>query len=314
MEVYRTEDNTVAKYVHDDGSETAIKSVPTCVDGDFVLGDQAPNKYAIFISSSVGCPIKCKFCYLTSKKCSYHKLEIQDILKNVIDAIDEETKHNPELKNKYVKISWMGMGEAFLNIPLVSVATIELVDYIISKGYALGLDGVDIGTTMPVISDLNLSNLDKLKTSLIGYKRNPANENDRSVVRVFYSLHSPNQEIRNSLIPSSELVINAMDYLERINALGIDVIMHQIFLKDINDNQLDNIIGLCNLHKDFELRVLRFNKCPNTKYDETDNFKEIIERLKTTVPKLKFQVSVGSEILSACGQFIISKIIEEHND
>ena len=78
FDVYRTEDGTVSKYIHEDGSETAIKLVkstqnvlnPITNTMDKVESDR--NKYSIFISCSVGCFMKCKFCHLTlknSKRC-----------------------------------------------------------------------------------------------------------------------------------------------------------------------------------------------------------------------------------------------------
>lgn len=61
LEIFRTEDGTVTKFIHSDGSETAIKAVPsqsTFIDKetgtvDIRLTDR--NKYSIFISSSTGC-------------------------------------------------------------------------------------------------------------------------------------------------------------------------------------------------------------------------------------------------------------------
>lgn len=54
MEVYRTINGHVAKYVHDDGSETAIKTIPPGEVGCGGYGSIG-NKYNIFISTSVGC-------------------------------------------------------------------------------------------------------------------------------------------------------------------------------------------------------------------------------------------------------------------
>ena len=50
MEVYRTTDGAVAKYVHNDGSETAIKTTPIVEYGG-VYG-KVTNKYNVFISTS----------------------------------------------------------------------------------------------------------------------------------------------------------------------------------------------------------------------------------------------------------------------
>lgn len=117
MEIYRTKDNLVLKYIHNDGSETAIKNVPSCDNEiNFLTGDIVPvakdrNKFSVFISSSVGCHVGCKFCYLTVKKYPYHQLTKEQIIDNTKKAIIDAVNSNPELENKYVKLSFMGMGD-----------------------------------------------------------------------------------------------------------------------------------------------------------------------------------------------------------
>lgn len=76
MENFISEEKTVTKYVHEDGSETAIKHWGSCQqivnplnqEMETVLNDR--NKYTIFISTTRGCFMECKFCHLTMKSCS----------------------------------------------------------------------------------------------------------------------------------------------------------------------------------------------------------------------------------------------------
>ena len=117
MQILRTEDNLVTKFINDDGSETAIKTVKsienikteTSVDTVEVERD----KYSIFISVTNGCEFRCSFCYLTMKNASFKALSAEEILENLKNALSEEILHKPDLKDKYVKLSWMGMGDAF---------------------------------------------------------------------------------------------------------------------------------------------------------------------------------------------------------
>jgi len=56
-----------------------------------------------------------------------------------------------------------------------------------------------------------------------------------------------------------------------------------------------------------ELRVLRYNTCEVSTYiHESDNFKNIIKRLMEVHPHIKVQVSAGSEVKAACGQFLVT--------
>jgi hypothetical protein len=82
----------------------------------------------------------------------------------------------------------MGMGDCFLGLEKTYNVTKYVLEHVITKGLAKGLDGVDLGTTFPKkYSDLTF--LTKLNTYLQKYTRNPFNKKDRSPLRVFYSLH-----------------------------------------------------------------------------------------------------------------------------
>lgn len=116
FDIFRTEDNTVSKYIHDDGSETAIKMVKSVqnifnpLTNEIESRESDRNKYSVFISSSVGCFMKCKFCHLTLKNSEFIKLEEDQIFNNLKEAIQDSIHHNPDLKSKFIKLSWMGMG------------------------------------------------------------------------------------------------------------------------------------------------------------------------------------------------------------
>ena len=53
-----------------------------------------------------------------------------------------------------------------------------------------------------------------------------------------------------------------------------------------------------------ELRILRYNECDNSPYKESDKFDYIVKYFHDNLSKVKYQISAGSEIKAACGQFI----------
>jgi adenine C2-methylase RlmN of 23S rRNA A2503 and tRNA A37 len=53
-----------------------------------------------------------------------------------------------------------------------------------------------------------------------------------------------------------------------------------------------------------ELRVLRYNDSNNSELKESKKICSAIEELKNSDLKFKYQVSAGSDISAACGQFI----------
>lgn len=314
MEVYRTKDGQVSKFVHDDGSETAIKTVSSCANvydketGKIVPIDVEREKFSLFISSSVGCPVGCKFCYLTVKNFPYHKLTKNQIVENTIDALVEEVQHKPELRDKYLKLSWMGMGDAFILHPLDLVnGTQEMVGYLTENNYVKGLDGVDISTVFPTPMKRTgwPHYLGELNDSLMArFRRNPHSA-QRSALRIFYSLH------HKDLIPRRESEWADLNKLEEFSYwYGVDLITHHMFLEGINDSKadIDRIQVLIDrVCPGAELRILRYNECPNSPYKEAVNFDELVKYASEVLPKVKYQVSAGSEIKAACGQFLCIK-------
>jgi adenine C2-methylase RlmN of 23S rRNA A2503 and tRNA A37 len=91
---------------------------------------------------------------------------------------------------------------------------------------------------------------------------------------------------------------------------GVDVILHQLFLEGVNDTEHDLRqikAGIDCLIPDTELRVLRFNECENSSYKESKNFDDLVKRYSDVLPKVKYQISAGSEIKAACGMFLMGE-------
>lgn len=324
MEVLVNKDKNVYKFVHLDGSETAIKYVSSCS-----CEEKERNKYSIFVSSSVGCQHSCKFCYLTTKEIKYKSLSEEQILNNLKEAIEYFINENPKLKDYYVKLCWMGMGEdGIIKTDLLKNVTLEILEYIIDiKKYAKGLDGVDVSTIIPNNSNfIVFFDLIDLNKELTKYELNPNNDimvnvdyssskkyNNRSIVRLFYSLHSANIETRQKIIPNSYPLNHAISLLELLN-LEINIIFHHFFIKDVNDSdsEIEELIKMLNginkTFKYFEFRILRLNSCEKLNYIESEKFNQNVEKIKKYVKVFKVQVSAGSEIKAACGQFLMKNL------
>ncbi len=328
LEIYRTEDGTVTKFIHKDGSETAIKAVPsqsTFVDketGEIDIRLTDRNKYSIFISSSTGCYMKCPFCHLTIKDSIYKKLDTVGVLQNIKDALKDEIHIRPELKNRFVKICWMGMGDAINQPEMVHDVTMELMDWIMDRGYAAGLDSVDVSTVMPNVDPRWIGIFAHLNNALTKYPLNPdtamveqaemathSTYTDRSLFRLFYSLHSAIQTTREKMVPNSTPLATAIQKLKRVQDSGVSVLFHQLFVEGLNDrdNEIDALVEFMNANfHDNELRILRYNFCDKSPYKEWESIiKDIGTRLKSH-DKIKIQTSAGSEVQAACGQFLVA--------
>lgn len=332
MEDFRSDDNLVGKYIHADGSETAIKCVSSCdtvrdpATGRLHRNTVDRRKYSIFVSSSVGCYMSCNFCYLTLKRSRYGKLKKDRIVANLKEAVVAEFAANPEVRDRYVKLNWMGMGEDHLRNPeRTAEITLEMLDWLIAEGYALGLDGVDIATVLPPkLPESWIPTLQALDAALARYPLNPANRQavhasngyvgyvNRSRLRLFYSLHSAVQETRDRMIPRALPLSEALQALKGFSKNDrYNLIFHHMFIAGQNDAPAE-VEALLSLVRDaelkpFEFRILRYNACDNSPFHETSGFDAIVERLAAEIPRLKVQISTGTEVRAACGQFIVTQ-------
>lgn len=329
MESFITDDGTVAKFIHDDGSETAIKVVKSCSNfqdpdtGRIETEWVDRNKYSVFISASLGCYMKCKFCHLTIKDSSYAKLQTAQVVANVKEAIEAEIQRKPEMRDRYVKLCWMGMGDAVNQPAMVHDATLELMEWLMSNGYTRGLDCVDLSTVLPRVDDAWIERFRALNEALASYPVNPDSfrieqaevstqktYEHRSRFRLFYSLHSAIQATREVMVPKAMALAEAIPRLQRFTADGgPNLLLHTVFVEGLNDGagEVDAMLGLLKTHfPENELRVLRYNFCDRSPYREMDTIDLAVSRIAQEHSALKVQTSAGREVAAACGQFLVA--------
>lgn len=325
MESYHTDDGSVGKFIHDDGSETAIKVVNSCSNfideaGHVQLSWVDRNKYAVFISASLGCYMACPFCHLTIKDSRYQKLQSQQVASNIKEALLFEMERRPGMRDRFVKLCWMGMGDAISQPEMVHDVTLEIMDWIMTNGYAKGLDCVDLSTVLPPVSNGWEQWFVRLNLALQKYPLNPENAKmeqaqlstrtvyeQRSRFRLFYSLHSAIQATRDKMVPRAMPLSKAVPSLKAFSQMGPNLLLHQLFVENLNDTQEEVAALQALLAENFpaqELRVLRYNFCDRSPFKEWDHIDEAVSRLIGTHKNLKVQVSVGKEVAAACGQFL----------
>lgn len=313
VEIYKNNTNDVIKYIHANGAETTLKTVPTCVDVDASVCENK-NKAVLFISVSTGCQQNCKFCYLTAKKYPYKRLLESTIIRSCIEVIQASKK---TLKDKYLKISFMGMGDVFISGNDMNDIVKKVFLYAYGNKYILGIDGVDICTSYPDVDNKNIyEEIKRLEKSIFyldipfnpyyNYTSKKTKDNkERTPVRLFISLHSLDNRIRQYLMPNTSSIAKI---LREINEVDIDIIFHYLLFDGINDSmeEIDLLLEYFKTDQmvDHELRMLRYNSCPNLDLKESEIVEQSIEILKQSELKFKYQLSTGSEISAACGQFL----------
>ena len=334
QETFISDDDLVLKTIHKDGSETSIKTVSSCdtirnpVTGKLDFNNVERNKYSVFASSSRGCFMNCNFCYLTIKECDYNKLEENQILQNLKDAVIAQMKHKPETKDMYIKLCWMGMGEDQIIRPERTYKiTKKFLEWIMENEYAVGVDGVDLATVMPNIqSNIWTSCFKGIDELVATFPVNPNNKFkvhgqgmpanaeyiNRSPFRLFYSLHSGIQETRDKIIPNAMPLEKSIPMLKEYSQNNFrNVIFHHMFMENQNDSdaEVDVFLSLIDRYDlyNYEFRILRYNHCDNATFGESKQFEKIIDKIVGNIPFLKVQISTGTEVRAACGQFIVKQ-------
>ena len=311
FKVFRSDDGLVSKYTHGDESETSIKVVPskdTTLDAKVRINDR--GKYTVFISSSKGCYLSCGFCDLTISKVPYRKLDMGSVLSNLKESLLEKVKFNPDIKKRYIKLSWMGMGDALSNPEMVYEVSIAYLKWVMDNNLAAGLDSVDLSTSFAKVGGNWVNVFSDLNKELIhlGYPTNPNTVDGRSPFRLFYSLQSPSDEVRKVLVPRTESILKALSALRRARDEGIRVVFHYVVLDGINDTseQANYLVKLLkdNDFQDEEIRFLRYNAHPESTFVESARRFEFAKTVSTKHPNIKLQISEGKEVRSACGQFM----------
>lgn len=192
-------------------------------------------------------------------------------------------------QEEHVRISHvvvMGIGEPFDNYDNL-VKFIEIINH--PKGLALGSRHITVSTCGIIPKIKEFSNLP--------YQVNLA-----------ISLHAPNNELRNSIMPINkvytinELMLALKDYVKKTNRR---VTFEYILLKGINDRESD-ALELANLVKDLTcyVNLIPYNETNNLTFKRSDY--ESITKFYDILKKNKINATIrkefGSNISAACGQ------------
>ena len=233
---------------------------------------------SLCISTQVGCNMGCKFCESGRLK-KVRNLETSEMVEQILKVEQEE-----QLRISHVVV--MGIGEPFDNYDHL-VKFIVIINH--PKGLALGSRHITVSTCGIIPKIKEFSNLP--------YQVNLA-----------ISLHAPNDEIRNRIMPINkvytinELMKTLKDYVKKTNRR---VTFEYILLKGINDREKD-AIELAHLVKDLTcyVNLIPYNETNNLAFKRSDY--ETITKFYDILKKNKVNATIrkefGSNISAACGQ------------
>jgi 23S rRNA (adenine2503-C2)-methyltransferase len=244
-----------------------------------------PKRGTLCISSQVGCALTCSFCS-TARQGFNRNLTTAEIISQVWFAVRELSSTQGEHDHKITNVVLMGMGEPLLNFDNVVSAMEIMMD---DDAYGLSKRRVTLSTSglVPVMERL-------------------AKVSD---VALAVSLHAPNDELRNELVPINKKypLASLMDVCRHYfpNTSKRRITFEYVMLKGINDSDacakqlihlLEGIPGKVNL--------IPFNPFPNAPYVCSDE--ETIDRFRSRLQRAGIQTNKrktrGDDIDAACGQ------------
>lgn len=266
-------DGTV-KWLFSSGSGQAIETV-------FI---PEANRGTLCISSQVGCALDCAFC-ATGAQGFNRNLNAAEIIAQVYYAIAELPRRDngePAVTN----IVFMGMGEPLANYRnVLPVVRLLLSDY----AYGLSRRRVTISTSGIV------PHIDRLA--------------DDCNVSLAVSLHAPNDELRDRIVPINKLhpIDVLLDSCWRYAAKHSNrfITFEYVMLRDVNDSlaHADQLAALLK-GKPAKVNLIPFNPFDGNEFRRSaaETIRAFQERLRSRDLVVTTRKTRGDDISAACGQ------------
>ena len=271
----------IKKSISNDGT---IKLLLSTVDGEFIesVGIPSNKRLTVCVSSQVGCPMDCKFC-ATGKDGLRRSLKVCEIIGQILLI-------QYEMSQKATNIVFMGMGEPLLNMDEVLLSIKSINNDLKISQRKITVSTVAIPNKINQLSEFSLKRLGKCQFTLA------------------ISLHAPNQEIREKIIPSAKSYkINSIikDCRKFVKNTGRRISFEYILFNKLND-QIEHADQLSNLIRGFQCHVnlIQYNNIDGVSFERSSskNSKRFKDRLIRNGINVSFRKSRGLEKNSACGQ------------
>ena len=265
-------------------SDETIKLLLGTADGENIetVGIPTKHRLTVCVSSQIGCAMSCRFC-ATGKSGFQRSLATNEIVDQLI-SVREVMGRRPS------HVVFMGMGEPLLNSEAV-LSAIRCFNHDLGIGQRrITVSTVGLPDAIPRLAELALQQLGRAQFTLA------------------VSLHAPNQELREELIPTAKsfsihsLLEDCRNYLA---ITGRRVSFEYILLGDLND-RLEHAEELADLVGGFQSHVnlISYNPIAEEQFKRPrlqaiKAFQHVLERRGVAV---SFRSSRGLDQSAACGQ------------
>ena len=245
------------------------------------------DRATLCVSSQVGCALACTFCS-TAQQGFNRNLTVSEIIGQVWRASKIIGNFGVTGIRPITNVVMMGMGEPLLNVAnVVPAMEIMLDDF----AYGLSKRRITLSTSGVVPA---LDNLSKMID-----------------VALAISLHAPNDELRDEIVPINKkynikmLIDSVNRYLSVSNANHGKVTIEYVMLDHVNDG-VEHAHQLAEVLKNTpcKINLIPWNPFPEAPYAKSSNTR--IDRFQKTLMEYGFTVIIrktrGDDIDAACGQ------------
>ena len=251
-----------------------------------------PNRNTVCVSSQAGCGMACPFC-ATGQGGLTRNLSTAEILEQIRAAaatLRDRPKKGPS-DDRLSNVVFMGMGEPLANYSRVVAAVNRII--------AAPPDGFGISARSVTVSTVGLAPaIRKLADERLG-------------VTLALSLHTPDDELRDTLVPVNNRwkvseVLDAARYYAGVT--GRRVSIEYALIRDVNDQPWRaDLLGSL-LHRALgplaHVNLIPLNPTPGSEWDASPKpvEREFVRRVRAKGVSCTVRDTRGREIAAACGQ------------
>lgn len=250
-----------------------------------------PDRNTVCISSQAGCGMACPFC-ATGQGGLTRNLSTAEILEQIrAAAVSLREDGGGSAGDRLSNVVFMGMGEPLANYSRVVAA--------VSRIIAAPPDGFGISARSVTVSTVGIAPaIRKLADERLG-------------VTLALSLHAPDDELRNTLVP----VNNRWDLAEVLDAAryyaqttGRRVSIEYALIRDVNDQRWRADLLGATLRRVLgplaHVNLIPLNPTPGSQWDASPKAvqREFVRRVQAQGVTCTVRDTRGREIAAACGQ------------
>lgn len=251
-----------------------------------------PDRATMCVSSQAGCGMACPFC-ATGQGGLQRNMSTAEIVEQVVAGARALSRGEvPGGPGRVSNVVFMGMGEPLANYKAVVGAVRRLTDPA-PDGLGMSARGVTVSTVGLVPRMLQLAE-------------------EGIPVTLALSLHAPDDELRNDLVPINtrysvaETVEAAWTYARTTKRR---VSIEYAMMRDINDqaHRADLLADVLNSYGDWgwvHVNLIPLNEVPGSRFTRSreEDMAEFVRRLEARGVPTTVRDTRGSEIDAACGQ------------